>query len=153
VHGGQTSAEMTSVAASTARVCVAIAVAFLLVASLGGCGSSDDGDQAAQEVVKDIESLGKGDILIRASSSPRVYGPYRFRSSGYTLRFEHRAGDESSRLVVALESTPRSEHEPYQLVVDSTRPAGTERVTVTGKLYVHVQEAGGDYVLRFTPRS
>jgi hypothetical protein len=147
--------EVTVTTWKSLRACAAVAVAFLLVAGLGACGTgSDDGSEAAQEVVKDLEALRKGEILIKASSSPQVYGPYVFRDGGYNLRFEHGTADDSSgRLVVALESKPRSEREPYQLVVDSTKPAGTERVTVDGKLYVHVREAGGDYVLRFTPRS
>ncbi|MBA3365271.1 MAG: hypothetical protein H0U03_05730 [Actinobacteria bacterium] len=96
----------------------------------------------------------RGEILIQGLTAPRTVGPYVFKPGGYVFRFEQPGARESDqkRLVVALESTPRSRAQPYQLLVDSGRGSGTKGVSVSGKLYVHVVRAPGDYVLRFTPK-
>ena len=124
-----------------------------LVLALGiatGCGSgSDDSENEAQEVVERLRSLEKGEIFIQGLSAPRVFGPYRFKPGGYTFNYTH---ESTAQLTVALESKPRSRAEPYQLLVDSDRATGTGSVALTGKLYVHVLEADGEYVLRFRPK-
>jgi hypothetical protein len=133
-----------------------VAIALLLAgAAAGGCGSSsDDGSGEVTKVIGQLKSLRKGEILIQGMTSPRVIGPYAFKPGGYVLRFEQPGAPESERerLVVALESKPRTRAQPYQLLVDSDRGSGTKGVSVSGKLYVHVVRAPGDYVLRFTPR-
>lgn len=132
-----------------------MAIALVLAAAAaGGCGSSsDDGSGEAAEVVEQLKSLKPGEILIQGMTAPRVAGPYDFKPGGYVLRFEQPGArdGEQERLTVALESKPRSRAEPYQLLVDSSRRSGTEKVSLSGKLYVHVVRAPGDYVLRFTP--
>ena len=132
-------------------------VAALLVAAAvaGGCGSSsDDVSGEAEKVVSQLDSLQEGEILIRGMSAPRILGPYVFKPGGYVVNFEQPGAGESEqkRLIVALESTPRSRSHPYQLLVDSGRGSGTKGVSMSGKLYVHIVRATGDYVLRFTPK-
>ena len=128
-------------------------VALLLAAAVaGGCGSeSDDASGEAQKVVEQLKTLQKGEILIQGMSAPRVIGPYDFKAGGYLFSFEHREA-EGKKLTVALESKPRSRAQPYQLLIDSERGSGTASVAQTGKRYVHVLEAGGEYVLRFRPK-
>jgi hypothetical protein len=129
------------------------AVALLLAAAVsGGCGSqSDSGEGEADQVVKQLTSLQRGEILIQGTSAPRVIGPYDLKAGGYVFSFEHREA-EGERLTVALESKPKSRARPYQLLVDSDRSAGTSAVSLSGKLYVHVVNASGEYVLRFRPK-
>jgi hypothetical protein len=132
-----------------------MAIALLVAAAAaGGCGSSsDDGSGEAAKVVRQLESLQRGEFLIQGMTAPRILGPYVFKPGGYVFRFEQQGAGESEekRLIVALESTPGSRAEPYQLLVDSGRGSGTKGVSLSGKLYVHVVRAPGDYVLRFTP--
>ena len=132
----------------------AAAIATAIVALAVGCGGSDDeaASPEAEEIVSQLRDLEKGEILVQGSSA-RVYGPYSFASGGYTLRFEQPEVAEAARLVVALESKRGSKTAPYQLIVDSDERSGTRRVTVSGKLYVHVVTANAGYELRFTPRS
>lgn len=122
--------------------------------ALAGCGGSDDqtAGPEAEEVVSQLRDLKKGEILVQGSSE-RVYGPYSFAPGGYTLTFEQPDVAEAAKLVVALESTRGSKTAPYQLIVDSDERSGTRRVTVSGKLYVHVVTANAGYELRFTPRT
>jgi hypothetical protein len=54
--------------------------------------------------------------------------------------------------VVVLESRPNSRRKPYQPLVDTSAPSGSAQVGVSGKLYVHVFSAAGEYVLRLTPK-
>lgn len=134
-----------------------VAIALLLAAAAAGaCGSSsdDDGSGEAGKVVRQLESLQRGEFLIQGMTAPRVLGPYVFKPGGYVFRFEQQGARESEeeRLIVALESTPGSRAEPYELLVDSGRGSGTKGVSLSGKLYVHVVRAPGDYVLRFTPK-
>jgi hypothetical protein len=130
------------------QACVVAAVIACLAAGCGGSGSNEDANPEAQEVVKELESMKAGEILIKGSS-PRVYGPYVLERSGYVLSFQQPA---SADLVVALESKPRSRAKPYKLLVDSDDRSGTRPVTLTGKLYVHVVAAAGEYEVRLTPR-
>ena len=124
--------------------------AVLALAVAAGCGSgSDDSGNEAREVVERLRSLEKGEIFIQGLSAPRVVGPYRFKPGGYTFSYTH---GSNAQLKVALESKPRSPEKPYRLLVDSNRPAGTGSVDLAGKLYVHVLEADGEYVLRFRPK-
>lgn len=130
-------------------------VLLLAAAAAAGCGSgSDDGSGEVATVLGQLKSLRKGEIVIQGITSPRVIGPYVFKPGGYALRFEQPGAPKSNRgrLVVALESKPRTRAQPYQLLVNSDRRSGTKGVSVSGKLYVHVVRAPGDYVLRFTPR-
>jgi hypothetical protein len=128
-------------------------VALLLAAGVAsGCGSqSGDSSGDARKVVKQLKSLRKGEILIQGTSAPRVLGPYEFKAGGYVFSFQHGEAD-GERLTVALESQPQSRARPYQLLVDSDRGSGTSSVSLTGKLYVHVVDASGEYLLRFRPR-
>lgn len=134
--------------------CPAAVVAAVLLALVVGCGGSagDDASGEAQEVVKELQSLEKGEILIQGMS-PRVYGPYSLAPGGYVLHFEQPASGDASRLVVALESKPGSRTAPYQQLVDSKNRSGTRRVTMSGKLYIHVVTAEAEYELRLTPRT
>ena len=133
-----------------------VAIALLVaVAAAGGCGSSsDDVSREAEKVVQQLDSLQRGEILIQGMTAPRVVGPYVFKPGGYVLRFEQPGARESEEkgLIVALESKPGSRAQPYQLLVDSGRESGTKEVSVSGKLYVHILRAPGDYLLRFTPK-
>jgi hypothetical protein len=130
------------------HACLAAAVIACLAAGCGGSGSGDDASPEAQEVVEELEAMKAGEILIKGSS-PRVYGPYELERGGYVLSYQQPA---STDLVVALESKPRSRVKPYELLVDSDDRTGTRPVTLTGKLYVHVVAADGEYELRLTPR-
>jgi hypothetical protein len=133
------------------RACIAAAV---IAAVAGGCGGSEPDDSAdadAQEVVKELESLREGEIVIKGSST-RAYGPYTLEPGGYVFRFEQQA-DGPARILVALESKRGSRAEPYELLVDSQAPSGTRRVALSGKLYVHVVRAEAEYELRFTPKA
>jgi hypothetical protein len=127
----------------------AAAAAILLMA---GCGSSAEPEsEEAQAVLEEIESLQEGEIVVRGITTPRVTGPYTFKPGGYVLRFEQ-TGDGDQRIVVALESRPNSRRAPYQRLVDTTALSGSAQVGVSGRLYVHVFSAAGDYALRFTPK-
>jgi hypothetical protein len=133
----------------TALTLLAVNAGLLLAVT--GCGSGSDTDRAeAERVLGEIKALKKGEILIRGMTAPRVIGPYTFEPGGYVFRFEHAGAD--GRMVVALESRPNSRRDPYQRLVDTAAPSGTAKVGVSGKLYVHVSSAGGEYVLRFTPK-
>lgn len=122
----------------------------LALAVVAGCGSGSDGSRKeAQEVLQQLKSLQEGEIVIQGFSAPRIVGPYRFKPGGYVFSYRHK-GDE--RLNVTLESKPRSRAQPYQLLVDSDQASGTKAVALTGKLYVHIVDAGGEYMLRFRPK-
>ena len=131
-----------------------LALAAALLASMGCGGSGTDTEAAeAERVLGDIKSLEEGEILIRGMTAPRVIGPYTFQPGGYVLRFEHAASDEGEdRIAVVLESRPNSQRDPHQKLVDSAARSGSAKVAVSGKLYVNVLSAGGEYVLRFTPK-
>ena len=128
------------------------AAGAILVLALGvvaGCGSgSDDSREEVAEVVEQLKSLKKGEMLVQGFSAPRVVGPYHFEPGGYVLSYTHE-GDE--RLRVALEPKAQST-QPPQLLVDSDQASGTKAVTLTGKLYVHIVDADGAYMLRFRPK-
>lgn len=130
--------------------CAAVVAAVLVFAPGCGGAGNDDASGEAEEIVEQLQSLKKGEILIQGMS-PRVYGPYALGSGGYVLHFEQAASGDPARLVVALESKPDSRAAPYQQLVDSKDQAGTRRVTMSGKLYVHVVAAEGRYELRLTP--
>lgn len=132
------------------RAAVAAAVLAALVTSCGG-SRSDDASSEAKEVVRELRSLERGEILIQGSS-PRVYGPYSLKPGGYVLHFDQPDSDGASRLVVALESKPDSRVAPYQRLVDSRERSGTRRVAASGRLYVHVIAAGGEYEIRLKPQ-
>lgn len=128
----------------------ALAAAALLLAA--ACGSSADAEGEggeAQQVLKEIESLQEGEILIRGLAAPRVTGPYRFKPGGYVLRFEQTV---DGRMLVALESHPNSRRDPYQRLVATSARSGSAQVGLSGMFYVHVIDAAGDYTLRFTPK-
>lgn len=132
------------------RIALIAMAALASVAS--ACGSSDDEPSpGAAEVVKELQDLKRGEVVIKGASAPRVYGPYTVDAGTYRLRFEHGAGAASpGRLVVALQTTP----EPAgrgTVVVDSRRARGTESVSITGKLFVNVKQARASYSLRFAP--
>ena len=133
------------------RVAVAFVVALVSVGAIG-CGSEkDDGSAEAREVIQEIESLRPGEILIKGSSAPRVYGPYDFRNGGYRVRFEHGRPEETPRrLVVAVSQKP--DGTAKQPTIDSTSARGTATVTTHGRVYVAVREATAPYVIRFIPR-
>lgn len=136
----------------SARFAYGAAVVAAMLAALAGCGGSanDDAGAEAREVVRELRSLEEGEILIQGTS-PRVYGPYSLAPGEYVLRFEQ-SGDAGT-LVVALESKPGSQAAPYQRLVDSEERSGTRRVTMTGKVYVHVVTAEAEYELRLRPRT
>jgi hypothetical protein len=137
------------------RRCGVVIALLVAAAAAGGCGSSsDDGSGEAEKVVQQLGSLQRGEILIQGMTAPRVVGPYVFKPGGYVLHFEQPGAGESEeeRLIVALESTPGSRAQPYQLLVDSGSGSGRKEVSMSGKLYVHVVRAPGDYLLRFTPK-
>ncbi len=100
-----------------------------------------------------------GEILLRGSTSPKLFGPFTFGPGGYLFRFEQydpnnptrNFATESSSFLVSLESVPDEVTDPYQLLVNATQRTGSNQATVSGRLYVNVN---GDYsyVLRFTPR-
>jgi len=148
VHWGQGKSAVTS------RFAWRAVAAALLTALAVGCGGSanDDASAEAQEVVEELRSLEKGEILIQGSS-PRVYGPYTLARGGYVLRFEQPGSGAATRLVVALGSEPGSRAKPYRQLVDSRERSGTRRVTMSGKLYVHVVTAEAEYELRLKPRA
>lgn len=126
------------------------AILFLALGVVAGCGSgSDDSREEVEEVVEQLKSLKKGEILIQGFSAPRVVGPYRFEPGGYVLSYTH---EGSERLKVALGSKAQSQQQPSQLLVDSDQASGTKAVTLTGKLYVHIVDADGAYTLRFKPK-
>lgn len=131
-----------------------LAVAATVLLALTGCGGSGaDTDAEAERVLGELKTLQEGEILVRGMTAPRVIGPYTFEPGGYVFRFEHAASDEGDgRIVVALESRPNSRRAPYQQLVDTAAPSGSANVGLSGKLYVHVMSANGEYVLRFTPK-
>jgi hypothetical protein len=132
------------------NLCRAGVVLLLATALTVGCGSdSGNSDSEAQKVVQQLRSLKKGEILIQGTSAPRIVGPYDFKPGGYIFSFEQKPGD--GKLSVALESKPRSHAQPYKLLVDSGQPAGSTPFALAGRLYVHIRDAGGEYILRFRP--
>jgi hypothetical protein len=133
-----------------ARLSAVTAVVIAVGASCGG-SAKDDASAEAQDVVKELRSLAKGEILIQGTS-PRVYGPYSLAAGGYVLHFEQPGSSGRTRLVVALESKPGSSAAPSQQLVDSKARSGTRHVTMSGKLYVHVVAAEGEYEVRLKPR-
>ena len=135
----------------------AVVIVVLALTVLGGCGSSsssEDGTGEAAEVAEQLKSLEKGEILIQGVSSPRTYGPYVFKEGGYVLHYEQpNAKDGADEpLTVALQSKRDSRQQPYELVVDSPQHAGKKDMSLSGKLYVHVESSSGEYVLRFRPK-
>lgn len=137
--------------ATLRRVASAAGLVIALTAC-GGSGTDTDGAEA-ERVLGDIKSLKEGEILIRGLTAPRVIGPYTFEPGGYVFRFEHAASDGGEdRMEVVLESRPNSRRDPYQPLVDTPARSGSAKVAVSGKLYVNVLSADGEYVLRFTPK-
>jgi hypothetical protein len=120
----------------------------LCVLVAGGCGGSDPdaSPDDARSVLENLESLGKGEIVIQASSS-RTFGPFTFQPGGYVFRFE-RTG--RGRLTVTLELGPRQGQAVE--VIDTTAESGRRSVTASGKLRVRVTSTARSYELRFTPR-
>lgn len=132
-------------------------ISLLAVVSLaglvGGCGGSNGGAGAeADQIVKNLQALKPGEIMIQGQRREKFSGPYTFRRGGYILSFE-RVG-ENGNLTVSLESQRGSKQRPYQLLLaDSGQQAGRREVTLSGKLYVHVTSTAEGYVLRFTPKT
>jgi hypothetical protein len=130
-------------------------ISLLAVVSLagfvGGCGgSNEDAGPEVDEIVKNLKALKPGEILIQGQRREKFSGPYTLRRGGYTLQFQ-REGD--GKLTVALESQRGSKQPPYQLLLnDSHQRTGSRKVTLSGKLYVHITSTADGYVLRFTPK-
>jgi len=152
VHGRQGGCRVSTALLRSVAACGALTAA--LVVGGAGCGSDEDeGTAEAEQVLEDIQSLAEGEILIKGSRSPQVYGPYDFEKGGYGVRFEHGAGEGSpGRLVVRLSSQRDAEGETDEPTIDSTAARGTATVTAHGRLYVAVRDASDRYVIRFTPR-
>jgi hypothetical protein len=127
-----------------------VAVAVAVAIGCGGSGSDNAQRPEAQEVVEELQSLRKGEIVIKGTS-PRAYGPYTLKPGGYVLTFEQEGADPS-RIVVALESKPGSRRKPYALVVNSTDRMGKRAVGITGRLYVRVVSAEAEYELHLLPK-
>ena len=135
--------------AAVIRRALAAGLAVAVLPALG-CGSSaDDADAPAGDagaIIQELKGLKPGERLVKSSRVPRFSGPYAFKR-GYVFRWQQTDG---GRLTVALESRRGSRQQPYQLF-NGTGRSGARRVTVRGRLHVHVLEASGAYVLRFTP--
>jgi hypothetical protein len=129
---------------------VVLAVAIGAV-GCGGSGSDDTPSPEAQEVVEELQSLREGEIVIKGTST-RAYGPYKLKPGGYVLRFEQEAAG-GAKLVVALESKPGTRTRPYAVLVDSAERSGTRPVALSGRLYVRVVSAEGEYELRLIPNA
>ena len=129
----------------------ALVLAALAVVT-GGCGGSEANEDAeAQAVISKLKALKPGEILIQGQRTEKFSGPYTLRKGGYLLRFE-RMGDDG-RVTVSVESKKGSQQQPYQLVLDDfDRPAAQKKVTVSGKVYVHVQSSAEGYLVRLTPQ-
>jgi hypothetical protein len=128
-----------------------LAFAVLAVVASGCGGSEGNEDAEAEAVISRLKSLKPGEILIQGQRKEKFSGPYTLRKGGYVLRFQ-RMGDEG-RVTVSLESKRGSRQQPYELVLDDfDRQAAQRSVTVTGKVYVHVQSSADGYLLRFTPK-
>jgi hypothetical protein len=128
-----------------------VATVALFVPACGGDDASQDAAEA-EAILSGVKALKPGETLIKGLRVPRVSGPYRLRRGGYVMRFEQAEPQDGERLRVSLESTRGSRRQPYQLVVDTLDRSGQARVTVSGKLYVHVQGGNPPYTLRFSPR-
>jgi hypothetical protein len=132
-------------------------ISLLAVVSLAGlvagCGGSNgDAGAEADQIVKNLQALKPGEIMIQGQRREKFSGPYTFRRGGYILSFE-RVG-ENGNLTISLESRRGSKQRPYQLLLaDSGQKAGRREVTLSGKLYVHITSTAEGYVLRFTPKA
>jgi hypothetical protein len=136
---------------SHARALAAILVAGSLAAACGSDSkSSGDAARELDEIVALLESVKKGEIVIKGLRSPSFEGPYTFKRGGYVFRFERTEGGDG-QLVVSLESRRGSRREPYQALVDTSDRSGRMDVAVRGRLYVHIV-SDGPYLLRFTPK-
>jgi hypothetical protein len=129
-------------------------IAGILAAAIviSGCGSEPksrrEGNAEVASVIELLKSSKPGEMIISASQSPLIDGPYRFKPGGYVFRFRQ---ESRGRLIVALESKPRSRRPPYQRLIDTFDRSGRTQVQMAGKLYVHVVSDGA-YLLRFTPK-
>jgi hypothetical protein len=134
------------------RSTAAVVAIFAAGGVPAGCGSGSHGSggekQEVDQIVNLIKSAKPGEFLIEESGPRRAEGPYVFKPGGYVFRFEQMKN--RGRLVVSLESKPGSRQEPYQLLVDTAARVGSEQVSLTGRLYVHIV-SDGEYLLRFTP--
>ena len=124
-----------------------------VVTVVSGCGSdSPEEDAAATAVLEDLQGLREGEILIKGSRAPYVYGPYTANAGTYRLRYEHGEGQSTAgRLVVAVQTSKSADDPSATTAIDSRRAMGSETVRIGAKLFVNVREARAPYVLRFTP--
>jgi hypothetical protein len=143
---------------ATSRAAPGMLAALLFPASLVGlaCGSKSGTSQAldTKALATQLRGVKKGEVLIIGRRPVRFGGPYSFRRGGYVFRFTQAAREDGARprLRVTLESRRGSRTPPYQRLVDTDRPQGRVRVTIGGRLFVHVVTNSPSYVLRFTPR-
>ena len=143
------------------RVTQGVLGGALVLVGLGvGCAAKSGGSQQPEgldttALLKQLQNVKKGEVLIIGQKPVRFSGPYSFRSRRYLFRFKQRASEAGNQphLRVSLESHRGSRQKPYELVVDTSRLAGRASVTISGRLFVHVLTSSPSYVLRFTPLS
>jgi hypothetical protein len=98
----------------------------------------------------------KAGTIVVSGNGPTLFGPYRFKQGGYDFTFEQTPGagldfNETS-LVISLESRPLGYADPYQLLTNTSKLKGSNRVVVSGKLWIEVSSSANDFVLTFVPR-
>ena len=132
--------------------------ALMLTGLALGCGAHSGGSEKAggldtTALLKQVQNVRKGEVLIIGQKQVRFSGPHLFHGGRYVFRFTQRAREDGHQphLRVSLESRRGSRQKPYEVVVNTRRAAGRAVVSINGRLFVHVVTSSASYVLRFTP--
>ena len=128
------------------------ASASVLALLAAGCGGSGDATGEAEAILDDLRGLKPGEILIKSEAAPRVSGPWTLKPGGYLLHFEHAPDDGEVKLRVSLGRT-RTAAAATRPIIDTSEPSGTRPLIMSGRVFVHIEQAGGPYRLRLTPRA
>jgi hypothetical protein len=137
---------------------VPVVVVAALTASCGRATSEAPRGAAALDAKAKPALLrsppGAGEVIVRASTSPRTAGPFTFHGT-YRVRFEQYA-PESPRMDFTTQTSfvadlERRQGLPAVRLFRTAAPSGRRTVRIDGRYYVDVSFGDFPFVLRMTP--